>query len=243
MGKSEEKKTKKRAHKATAESRSKNKTSFDATTFEAADDEKTCHSRWRDFFRQLCEYKAQFGNCIVPRKYAASPKLGQWLSKQRSTYRKHQERRRTSMPEERIRELESIGFVWETTSDWFGIPHLERIISQYSGTLFLFLNQLLTTFDSDHRMTIRRTTTMLPHSSREWCQGIGDTMSQAIQYALHSCYCFLPASLLLSDMFFRKECWHIGHPPSSLRAKVNSNDLINRIALIGVNPGYYFRAL
>ena len=115
MGKSEEKKTKKRAHKATAESRSKNKTSFDATTFEAADDEKTCHSRWRDFFRQLCEYKAQFGNCIVPRKYAASPKLGQWVPYQRQCYRPHQEGKPTPMTEERIRELESIGFGWGTT--------------------------------------------------------------------------------------------------------------------------------
>ena len=70
-------------------------------------------SIWSVRFQQLCE----FGHCLVPQQYAASPKLGQWLSKQRSTYRKHQERRRTSMPEERIRELESIGFVWETTSD------------------------------------------------------------------------------------------------------------------------------
>ena len=56
--------------------------------------------------------------------------------------------------------------------------------SQYSGTLFLFLNQLL---NSDHQMTTWRTTRMVSRSSREWFQGIVDITSQAIQGALRSC--------------------------------------------------------
>ena len=51
-----------------------------AKTFEAADDEGLRHSQWRDNFRQLCEYKVQFGHCIVPQPYySANPKLGKWV--------------------------------------------------------------------------------------------------------------------------------------------------------------------
>jgi hypothetical protein len=39
---------------------------------------------WSLRFEQLCEYKEQFGDCLVPtRRYAANPKLGLWVSKQR----------------------------------------------------------------------------------------------------------------------------------------------------------------
>jgi len=119
MGKSDEKPTKsKRAHKATTdgESKHKNKPScFDATTFEATDDDDLRHSRWCDNFRKLCEYKVEHGDCLVPRHYAANPKLGAWVKNQRRTYKLYQEERPTAMTEERIRALESISFNWGTT--------------------------------------------------------------------------------------------------------------------------------
>ena len=127
MGKSDEKQTKERAHKATGESKQhKNKpsfdaASFDAATFEATDDEGLRHSQWRDQFRQLCEYKVQFGHCLVPNKYAANLKLGHWVSTQRNKYRLHQEGKPTPfMTAEQIRALDAIGFNWETarTSGW-----------------------------------------------------------------------------------------------------------------------------
>jgi hypothetical protein len=40
-------------------------------SFDAADNEGSHHSQWRDLFRQLCEFKVQFGHCLVPRQYAA----------------------------------------------------------------------------------------------------------------------------------------------------------------------------
>ena len=60
MGKSDNKQTKRRANKATDEkSKHKNKPSFDPATFEATDNDGGLrHSKWRDQFRQLCEYKA-----------------------------------------------------------------------------------------------------------------------------------------------------------------------------------------
>ena len=113
MGKSDEKPTKKRAHKATdGESKHKNKPSFDATTFEATDDGGVRHTQWCDHFRLLSEYKLQFGDCLVPKEYSGNPKLGRWVSHQRSNYRLYQEGKPSPITEERIRALESAGFHW-----------------------------------------------------------------------------------------------------------------------------------
>ena len=118
MGKSDEKQTKKKAHKAKAtdgEIKHKIKPSFDAATFEATDNEGTRHSQWRDLFRQSCEYKAQSGDCRVPNRYSVNPKLGIWVSMQRTRHRKNTEEKSTSMAAERIRALNGIGFDWGTS--------------------------------------------------------------------------------------------------------------------------------
>ena len=70
---------------------------------------------WSLRFQQLCEFKAQFGHCLVPNKYSANPMLGQWVSTQRYNYRFRQEGKPSPMTAERIRELESIGFDWGTS--------------------------------------------------------------------------------------------------------------------------------
>jgi hypothetical protein len=145
MGKSDEKQTKKIVHKATAgESKhlkpeadrghndaiktrvgqlinDKKRPSFDtlgsnpfATTFEDKDGGFR-HSQWCDSFRQLCEYRVQFGHCLVPQGYSPNPKLGQWVSNQRTRHGKKTEEKKTSMAAERIRTLDGIGFDWGTT--------------------------------------------------------------------------------------------------------------------------------
>jgi hypothetical protein len=121
MGKSDEKSTKKGVRKATGESKNKNRPSFDtlestygpplATTFGATGDGRHCHSQWCERFRQLCEYKVQFGHCRVPFRYSANPKLGQWVSKQRRYLNLHQEGKPSQMTPERMRALQSVGFV------------------------------------------------------------------------------------------------------------------------------------
>ena len=122
MGKSDEQQTKKRAYKTTGgESKHKHEPSFDTslgsspfatTSFDDNDVALRRHSIWSDFFRQLCEYKVQYGHCQVPQKYPANPKLGKWVSTQRSHYRLYQEGKPSSMTAEQIRELKSIGFDW-----------------------------------------------------------------------------------------------------------------------------------
>jgi hypothetical protein len=70
------------------------------------------YDTWNERFEQLREFKVHFGNCLVPSKYSANPKLGRWVSKQRSMYRLCQEGKPSHITAERIRELESIGFKW-----------------------------------------------------------------------------------------------------------------------------------
>jgi hypothetical protein len=76
-------------------------------------------SIWSVRFQQLREYKVQSGHCIVPFQYFANPKLGRWVSTQRAQYKLYQEGKPSAMTEERIQELESIGFDCGTTkTDW-----------------------------------------------------------------------------------------------------------------------------
>ena len=126
MGKSEENKTVTRAHEATnCESKYKKQPSFDsigsgpfAVTF-ADNDEGLRRSQWQDRFRQMCEYKIQFGHCIVPQQYSANPKRGSWVPNQRWGYRNKMEEESTSMTAERIRALNGIGFDWGTSRSDF----------------------------------------------------------------------------------------------------------------------------
>jgi hypothetical protein len=135
MGKSDEKQTKKRAHKNTGkskhkgtdrESKHKKQSSLDtlgssplATTFEATHDGGVRHSQWCELFRHMCEYKIQFGHCRVPFKYSANLKLGYWVAKQRASYKKNTEEKSTSMTAEHIRALNGIGFEWGTSqTEW-----------------------------------------------------------------------------------------------------------------------------
>jgi len=69
--------------------------------------------KWRKRFRELCEYKATHGHCIVPVRYAQKPELGRWVMTQRRQYVLLQEGSKTSkMTKERIKLLQSVGFVW-----------------------------------------------------------------------------------------------------------------------------------
>ena len=77
-------------------------------------DWRTSQTKWSVRFQQLCEFKEQFGHCLVPKRYSANPKLGNWVLNQRRIYRLYQEEKPSYMTGERIQELESVGFKWET---------------------------------------------------------------------------------------------------------------------------------
>eukprot|EP00532_Pseudo-nitzschia_australis_P000417 CAMPEP_0168188354 /NCGR_PEP_ID=MMETSP0139_2-20121125/15591_1 /TAXON_ID=44445 /ORGANISM="Pseudo-nitzschia australis, Strain 10249 10 AB" /LENGTH=78 /DNA_ID=CAMNT_0008110763 /DNA_START=1 /DNA_END=237 /DNA_ORIENTATION=- len=58
-------------------------------------------------FQLLKEYKTQHGNTLVPYRYEENPRLGRWVSQQRSLYSKGK------MLNNRVLCLESIGFVFD----------------------------------------------------------------------------------------------------------------------------------
>lgn len=68
---------------------------------------------WRDRLRELCSYRAVHGDCMVPTSYPANRQLGTWTHHQRRQYKKFKEGRPCHITIDRIRALESIGFVWE----------------------------------------------------------------------------------------------------------------------------------
>jgi hypothetical protein len=67
---------------------------------------------WDLRFRQLKQYKAEFGNCSVPRSYSVNPQLGAWVHYQRQQYRLMSRNKKSQMTEERVTLLEAEGFQW-----------------------------------------------------------------------------------------------------------------------------------
>ena len=68
--------------------------------------------KWDEMFQRLVDYKNECNSVNVPRSYKADPKLGQWVDKQRTRYRKKE------LSEDRFDQLESIGFVWNLYVEW-----------------------------------------------------------------------------------------------------------------------------
>mmetsp|Transcript_24409 Transcript_24409/g.37594 ORF Transcript_24409/g.37594 Transcript_24409/m.37594 type:complete len:438 (+) Transcript_24409:132-1445(+) len=61
--------------------------------------------RWNEMFDRLKEYKAKYGDCMVPVKWTEDTKLGRWVIDQRH--------RKFVLSDERISKLDSIGFTWK----------------------------------------------------------------------------------------------------------------------------------
>jgi hypothetical protein len=66
-----------------------------------------CGEKWIEFFYKLVAYKKQHKSTNVPNRYAEDPKLGSWVSSQRTFYNNK------TISIDRINRLESIGFVWD----------------------------------------------------------------------------------------------------------------------------------
>ena len=119
MGKSDEKQTKNRPHKANdGENKHKKQPSLEALRSNPLETPlynygEYRHSKWCESSQQLCEFKVQFGHCRVPNRYSIHPKLGWWVSSQRTRYMKNTEEK--SMSAEHIRALDGIGFDWGTS--------------------------------------------------------------------------------------------------------------------------------
>lgn len=77
-------------------------------------------NEWNQRICDLVAYKAEHGNLLVPTKYEKNPTLGRWVSQQRAQYHAYTKAKQEGnadlgsrrMNEERIAQLEAIGFVW-----------------------------------------------------------------------------------------------------------------------------------
>lgn len=66
---------------------------------------------WDEQFAALAQYKAQHGDCNVPRDWPENPSLSYWVGTQRSI--------REALPPEQRARLDALGFVWEVlTEQW-----------------------------------------------------------------------------------------------------------------------------
>ncbi|CAJ1934501.1 unnamed protein product [Cylindrotheca closterium] len=92
----------------------------------AAGEESTARFRpyqeaqWQEQFQKLVQYKLTHGHCCVPHSCQEDPVLARWVKRQRYQYKKFNDNDHTStMTTRRIRDLESLGFVWKShASAW-----------------------------------------------------------------------------------------------------------------------------
>ena len=68
---------------------------------------RSAHPAWDERFEELQSYKAKQGHCNVPFKHKV---LGRWVSKQQPQYRLLKDGKNSSMTDERVQKLVSIGF-------------------------------------------------------------------------------------------------------------------------------------
>lgn len=70
--------------------------------------------QWMERFEDLRSFKAEFGNCLVPHSYPPNQQLAQWVKRQRYQYKLKSENRHSTLTMERQKELEDLGFVWDS---------------------------------------------------------------------------------------------------------------------------------
>ena len=71
---------------------------------------------WEGHFEKLVQFKELHGHCRVPQNHTADDvNLGNWVKKQRQEYQKFEKGQKSQITQERIDQLNSIGFDWGTT--------------------------------------------------------------------------------------------------------------------------------
>ena len=66
---------------------------------------------WSYRFNELVEYKRIYGDTLVPKRYT-NKQLARWVTSMRKAYSNMLENKPHSLTDEKIQQLESIGFVW-----------------------------------------------------------------------------------------------------------------------------------
>lgn len=70
--------------------------------------------QWMERFEDLVQFEAKMGHCLVPHTYPPNQKLAQWIKRQRYQYKLKMSGRHSTLTDARQKELEDMGFVWES---------------------------------------------------------------------------------------------------------------------------------
>lgn len=70
--------------------------------------------QWQDRYAELKEFHQQNGHSSVPHTTSSNRRLARWVKRQRYQYKLRQEGKPSAMTDDRIRLLESLGFVWDS---------------------------------------------------------------------------------------------------------------------------------
>jgi hypothetical protein len=91
--------------------------------------------QWGQRFNDLCLFREEHGNCLVPHTYKENLPLSRWVKRQRYQYklRMIDGKSSSTMSEERVTALEEIGFVWDSQGAAWGerLDELKEFRSNY----------------------------------------------------------------------------------------------------------------
>jgi hypothetical protein len=89
--------------------------------------------QWSEKFKELCDFKATTGHCLVPHTYQDNLALARWVKRQRYQYKLMLERKSTTMTPERVKALDEIGFVWDSQGAAWGdrLGELQQFRQQF----------------------------------------------------------------------------------------------------------------
>ena len=73
---------------------------------------------WKKRFEELKAFKVEHGHCNVPEGYEDNPKLGTWVTRQRTQYRFRKEGKKSSITDERVAKLVKLDFKWSLNVPW-----------------------------------------------------------------------------------------------------------------------------
>ena len=82
--------------------------------------------QWSIKYEELCDYRRRFGNCLVHYTFKENLPLARWVKRQRYQYKLMMEGKPSTMTEERVKALDTIGFIWDSQgAAWY--EHLSEL--------------------------------------------------------------------------------------------------------------------
>jgi hypothetical protein len=84
-----------------------------ASSFRSTLEKSLLTDQWTQGFIDLCRYREEKGDCLVPHDYEENLCLARWVKRYRNLYKKKQAGKSSDLTTERIKDLEDIGFVWD----------------------------------------------------------------------------------------------------------------------------------